>query len=236
MRFESYAQYFEDLILYCALKDVEKGFYIDVGANDPTNDSVTKFFYDRGWRGINIEPLPGKCALLAEKRPRDINLCVGLGNERGKLEIFEADGISTFLEDIAESVHISNNPKRKKSILTLSEVYDRYPPPESNVHFCKIDVEGYERQVLEGVKDWQKFRPWIFCMEATLPLTNTPCHDKWEDILLANDYVFAFAFAINRYYVDAEHEYLLANFAGIEQFLKQNEIVKLRMLPMNLGR
>ena len=41
MRFESYAQFFEDMILYCALKDVDKGFYIDVGANDPTYLSVT---------------------------------------------------------------------------------------------------------------------------------------------------------------------------------------------------
>ena len=87
-RFESYAQCLEDLILYCALKDVENGFYIDVGANDPTIDSVTKFFYDRRWHGINIEPLADKCALLAERRPSDINLCVGLGSERGKLDIF----------------------------------------------------------------------------------------------------------------------------------------------------
>lgn len=94
LRFESYAQLLEDVILYCALKDVEKGFYIDVGANDPTNDSVTKFFYDRGWHGINIEPLPDRCALLAEKRPRDINLCVGLGSEHGKLDIFPNGGLA----------------------------------------------------------------------------------------------------------------------------------------------
>ena len=129
MRFESYSEYLEDMVLYCALKDVDKGFYIDVGANDPIHDSVTKVFYDRGWHGINIEPLPYKCALLAEKRPRDVNLCVGLGNKRDKLDIFEADGISTFLDDIAESVNISNNHKRTRNILTLAEVYNRYPPP-----------------------------------------------------------------------------------------------------------
>ena len=215
MRFESYAQFLEDMVLYCALKDVDKGFYIDVGANDPTNLSVTKFFYDRGWHGINIEPLPDKCALLAEMRPRDINLCVGLGSERGKLSIFETGMASTFLEEFAKG----SNRKRQKNILTLSEVYNNYAPPQSTVHFCKIDVEGYERQVLEGVKDWRKFRPWIFAMEATLPGTGIPCHDKWEDLLLANDYIFAFQLAINRYYVDAEREYLLDNFAKINQFV-----------------
>jgi len=115
--------------------------------------------------------------------------------------------------------------------LTLSEVYDRYCPNQ-DVHFCKIDVEGYERQVLEGVTDWQKFRPWVFAMEATLPGTNIPCHDKWEDILLAHDYVPAAHIAINRYYVDAEREYLLNNFAKINQFIAQNEVVRLEMKPV----
>ena len=225
MRFESYAQFFEDMILYCALKDVDKGFYIDVGANDPTLLSVTKFFYDRGWHGINIEPLTDKCALLSEMRPRDINLCVGLGSERGKLEIFEAGEMSTFLPEFANQ----NTRKRQKNILTLSEVCEQYPPPNQDVHFCKIDVEGYERQVLEGIKDWNKFRPWIFVMESTLPGTDIPCHDKWEDLLLENDYIFAFEFAINRYYVSAEREYLRYNFAKINQFVAQNQIAKMQM-------
>ena len=227
MRFESYAQFFEDLVLYCALKDVDKGFYIDVGANDPTNLSVTKFFYDRGWHGINIEPLPDKCALLAEMRPRDINLCVGLGAKRGKLNLFEDDMNSTFCLEFAPATE----HKRTKTILTLSEVYDRYCPNQ-DVHFCKIDVEGYERQVLEGVTDWQKFRPWIFAMEATLPGTEIPCHDKWEDILLAHDYVPVAHVKINRYYVDVEREYLLLNFAKINQFIEQNDIVRLEMIPV----
>ena len=231
MRFESYAQRLEDLILYCALKDVDKGFYIDVGANDPTKDSVTKFFYDRGWHGINIEPLTDKCTLLAEMRPRDINLCVGLGNERGKLTIYPRGQLTTFSADIAKSVNIPTNSKQQKIILTLAEVCDRYPTPESGVHFCKIDVEGYERQVLEGIKDWRKFRPWIFCIESTLPTTDIPSHQEWEHILLKNDYTLAFRFSVNRYYVDTEREYLLDNFTKIHQFVKENEVVKMSMTP-----
>ena len=36
--FESSAQNFEDVMLYRALGDVETGFYIDVGAQDPIID------------------------------------------------------------------------------------------------------------------------------------------------------------------------------------------------------
>ena len=52
----SYAQNQEDVMLARALAGTTNGFYIDVGAHDPVIDSVTKMFYDRGGRGINVEP------------------------------------------------------------------------------------------------------------------------------------------------------------------------------------
>ena len=88
---------------------------------------------------------------------------------------------------------------------------------------------------MEGIKDWQEFRPWIFAIEATLPGTSIPCHDKWEDLLLQNDYLFAFQLSINRFYVAAEREHLLSNFAKIEQFVAQNDIVKFNMQPIRLN-
>ena len=129
MRFESYAQEYEDLILYCALKDIENGFYIDVGANDPEVLSVTKAFYDKGWHGINIEPLHAVCAKLVAARPRDINLCIGLGKEHGKLELYERNMISTFSEENAVRLKMPPESKKTKIIWTLSEVYEQYAPP-----------------------------------------------------------------------------------------------------------
>ena len=39
-----YAQFYEDYILSIALSNIKKGHYIDVGANSPNIDSVTKHF------------------------------------------------------------------------------------------------------------------------------------------------------------------------------------------------
>ena len=58
--FVSYSQHFEDFILFFLFYNIQKGFYIDVGAFDPNFISVTKAFYERGWYGINIEPIPEK--------------------------------------------------------------------------------------------------------------------------------------------------------------------------------
>ncbi len=67
-------------MLFRALRDVERGFYIDVGAQDPTIDSVTRAFYERGWRGINIEPNEEFFRKLEQDRPHDTNLCTAVGN------------------------------------------------------------------------------------------------------------------------------------------------------------
>ncbi|WET42222.1 hypothetical protein [Citrobacter enshiensis] len=70
MTFISYAQNLEDVVLWKALKNIENGFYIDVGANDPLIDSVTNSFYNNGWHGINIEPINTHFKKLVLERPR----------------------------------------------------------------------------------------------------------------------------------------------------------------------
>lgn len=53
----SFAQNGEDIRLLRAFIEQPTGFWVDVGANHPINDSVTKLFSLRGWRGINVEPV-----------------------------------------------------------------------------------------------------------------------------------------------------------------------------------
>src|SRR5213592_2165760 len=101
MAIVSYAQNGEDVLLDRALRTQPPGFYIDVGANDPVIDSVTKMFYDRGWRGINVEP-GAIFARLAAARPRDVNIQMALSDRAGTREFYEfpdAGGLSTLSAD-----------------------------------------------------------------------------------------------------------------------------------------
>ena len=46
MPFISFAQNLEDVVLYRALKGITHGFYVDVGANSPDEQSVTSSLSD----------------------------------------------------------------------------------------------------------------------------------------------------------------------------------------------
>ena len=83
----SYAQNFEDVYILRAFKGLTDGFYIDIGAYDPDEDSVTKALYDLGWYGVNIEPGPSFDRFV-KSRPRDINLQCAIGLTPGRVSFY----------------------------------------------------------------------------------------------------------------------------------------------------
>jgi FkbM family methyltransferase len=222
--FVSYAQVFEDIILYDVLGDVANGFYIDVGANSPSTDSVTKFFYEEGYHGINLEPLLKEYGELVTDRDRDINLCVAAGEKDGELELYERGGLSTLDVNIAKTWGSVPVPRRIK-IVPLAKICEQYCKAGQEIQFCKIDVEGFEREVLLGF-DFQNWRPKIFVIEATEPGTMIPTHQKWEDILTDNGYEFAYQYGVNRYYTDKNLPELKDKFIGIEALKDKYTIIK----------
>ena len=191
------SQFLEDYILFCVFYDIKFGFYIDVGANDPNIISVTKSFYLKGWYGINIEPLRDKYESLLINRNRDINLNIGVGKSEGNATLYLFGEGSTLFK---ENLNLEKNRTEIK-IYTMKNVCHKYVPKNEEIQFVKIDVEGGERDVLLGY-DFVNYRPKVFCIESTKPGTEIPCHELWEEILLNNDYSFAYQYRINRYYID----------------------------------
>ncbi|WP_236238064.1 FkbM family methyltransferase [Pseudomonas faucium] len=205
MRFVSYAQNYEDVMLWRALKNVQSGFYIDVGANDPVVDSVTKAFYDRGWKGINIEPLQAHYDALVEQRPLDVNLKVAAGEREGDIEIWDCGVRGWGTAD--ESVMETHKATGLAGTLTRVPLYRLATLCESHavgeINFLKIDVEGLEESVLIGM-DFSRFRPWIVVVEATKPNSRVDSYSDWEHILLDQQYSLAYADGLNRFYVSDE--------------------------------
>lgn len=211
MTFISYAQNFEDVTLWRAIKFFEPGIYIDVGANHPTCDSVTRSLYERGWRGINIEPVLHYHEALCTERPKDVNLCVAVGDEENELAFFEQPetGLSTLDIEVAERHRAGGVTfiRRTVKTRTLASICDEYLTSEKPLHFLKIDVEGFEEQVLRGM-DFQKWRPWIILIESAFNI-----EPKWASLILGAGYQFALHDGVNRYYVAMERRELLAPLA-----------------------
>ena len=210
MRMLSYAQNFEDVVLDRAFPHGKPGFYLDIGANEPVTNSITKHFYDLGWHGINVEPGQEPFQKLAEERTRDINLNVGVSDVAGEMTLYEfpLSGASTFSVKEAERHRVAGLPPAERTVATVTLAQLCAEHVTGTIDFLSVDVEGLERQVLAG-GDWKKWRPRIVVVEATEPTTTIPTHEAWEAILLEADYRFALFDGLNRFYVRSEDADLL---------------------------
>ena len=134
---------------------------LDVGAFD---GAYAKIVRDAGFIGriISFEPLSVAYTELLKNSKKDEKWIIApqmaLGNKDGRLPINVSANIvsSSVLE--MEKIHLVGAPGSEYvgteivNIHRLDSIADYYIGPK-NVVFLKIDVQGYEFEVLEGAKD-----------------------------------------------------------------------------------
>ena len=206
--FVSYSQNGEDVVLMRALRHVESGRYIDVGANDPTLDSVTRAFYDRGWAGITVEPVHEYAERQRSERPRDTLIEAAITDDPGGRVVLHQipdTGLSTLVDDVGDahrdagwSVTEVTVPARR-----LDDILDEAGWHDRDIQFMVVDTEGAERAVLDTV-DLSRWRPWVLVVEATEPQSTTPSHDQWESLVVDAGYRFCLFDGLSRFYVCEE--------------------------------
>jgi FkbM family methyltransferase len=205
--FVSFAQNFEDVVLWRLFGERTTGTYVDVGAADPVLDSVTKVFYDVGWRGLNIEPAPHYATKLALARPEDVNLQVCAGAEQGlvMLHVVEDTGLSSISTEVIRAIdsQVLTSINLPVAVERLDSLMSQAGLRPDDIQFLKIDVEGAEDDVLRGI-DFATWRPWVVIVEATRPNSTDPTHERWEHILIDSDYEFCLFDGLNRFYSVAE--------------------------------
>ena len=171
---KSYAQSGEDILLNFIL-DIKKlnkknGFYIDVGALHPDIISNTRFFYKKGWHGINIDALPGSMKKFNKRRKRDINIEAVISNKNEDCDLysFENPALNTISTEQANK-YIATGEKFVKKIKIktqkLQDILNKYADKFERIDLMNIDVEGLDLEVLKS-NDWNKYRPLFILIEC----------------------------------------------------------------------
>ena len=168
--FRSYSQEGEDMILRRMFEGNGPGFYVDIGAHHPKRFSNTYYFYLQGWRGINVDAMPGSMELFNRFRPRDINLEIPVSDTHETLvyHAFEEPALNSFSKELAET-YINKNFRlkftRNLETSTLAEILDQHLPPGQKIDFLSVDVEGLDLKVLRS-NNWQKYQPRFILVEV----------------------------------------------------------------------
>ena len=158
------------MILRRVFESVHKGFYVDVGACHPKRFSNTYFFYKQGWRGINIDAMPGSMDLFNRQRPRDINIETAVSDRKQVLTYyaFNEPALNGFSKTITMLRDGHGNYKLifKKNLetSTLEEILDQYMPKNQNIDFLTIDAEGLDYSILKS-NNWTKYAPGVILIE-----------------------------------------------------------------------
>jgi FkbM family methyltransferase len=176
---KSYSQFGEDIIVYDLFKDlsIQNISYLDIGANNPQYISNTYLFYEKGFRGVLIEPNSALCEKLKTVRPLDTVLNIGIGIDENIKEadfyLFpdEADGLSTFsLEEARhwEEVGMGGTKFKIERVVKMPLLNVNHVIANNFTEcpdFISIDVEGWDLKILKTF-DFEKYSPAVFCVET----------------------------------------------------------------------
>ncbi len=180
----SVAQEGEDLLLLALFGERADGFYVDIGAHHPRKYSNTFVLYERGWRGINIDAMPGSMAAFRASRPGDVNLEVAISDARRVLTYYEFNepALNGFDPDAARrrdgmvpaghGAEAAFRVVAQRPIETtpLAEVLDAHVPNGRAIDLLNVDVEGLDYEVLAS-NNWAKYRPALVLAEDAQVVT-----------------------------------------------------------------
>lgn len=159
-----------------------KGFYLDIGAYHPFIYNNTRWAYELGWRGMNIDPNEQGIKLFNAFRPEDINLNCGVSDENGELMYYTygAEGKNSFVAD-RETV-LAATRSRSVKVRNINDILDEYHI--EYIDFVDIDVEGFDEKIVNTF-NWKKYRPRCVLIEllgqgSVEDVLNTEIHQRMK--------------------------------------------------------
>jgi FkbM family methyltransferase len=212
----SYAQQGEDIALWQILRGalgIERPTYLDIGAHHPVLNNNTFYFYERGARGVLVEPNPALHDVLAQIRPGDALVRAGIGvTAQTEAEFFVIGGsedgqLNTFSRAQAETLVKRSNGRYsiaqvlKVPLLNINDLMRKHwnGPP----NLLSIDTEGFDLPILRSL-DFKRMRPDVICAE-TLEIGGRRVLTEILQLLTQHGYEVRGGSFVNTIFIDRRH-------------------------------
>ncbi len=199
-----YSQWGEDQFIFEFFKDVQKGTYLDVGCFHPFWWSNTCLLHQKGWEGINIDINSTAIDLFNIARPKDVNLCTTINENKSEFKFFFDHAFSpcntldesfkdnfkkSYYERFKKECFINDETKiiKSKSINEILSLANKF----KKIDFLNIDVEGTDLKMLKQLIPNEVIKPGLISIE-----THHADGSKSNDADKISDYLNSFNYKI----------------------------------------
>ena len=190
-----------------------RGYFVDVGANEPQDGSQTWAFEQQGWTGVLIEPQPDLAERLRGARQAKVyGVACSTPQNAGKTLPLYLAGIQSSLEPDFYVAGVQRSGMCEVPIMTLDQVLRDAGAPRP-LDFVSIDVEGHDVEVLRGF-DLAHWRPRLLLIEDVVQSLRLHRH------IVARGYRWVRRTGINSWYVPADAPFQVGAFGRL-QFLRK---------------
>ncbi|MBB4189803.1 FkbM family methyltransferase [Sinorhizobium terangae] len=146
-------------------------FYVEIGANHPISTSSTYLMYQRGARGVLVEPNPELEAMIRTARPEDVlvrSVVLPAPQASATLFIGNAHELSsvnkTYLESFGDFNGIGGI--REQIEVSAIGINELLAPYANKVDFLSIDCEGLDHDLIKAI-DYERIRPAVVQCEPS---------------------------------------------------------------------
>jgi FkbM family methyltransferase len=167
----------EDRRVRAFFGDAASGFFVEVGANHPTEGSQTWHLEQAGWTGVLVEPQPDLAAFLVTAREAQVFAVACSSPDNAGLSLpLHVDGARSALD--RERMAPGSQPGYVVTVptRTLDDILDEAEAP-APIDLLSVDVEGHEIEVLRGF-DAARWQPRLILMEDHVGDLRTHRHLK----------------------------------------------------------
>jgi FkbM family methyltransferase len=196
---EHLGEFGEDIFIRRFFKNLNNGFYVDIGCYHPNKGSLTYYLFKNGWNGLNVDLSKVSIDLFKLERPKDFNINAAVTDFDGDTIFYETGMINQQNSLIKNDSNKKTKVRAYKLNTLLNELNIK------KIDFLNIDAEGNDFKVISSF-DFMKYRPKLISIEQNIynldELLNEDCHQ----LIIKNDYFLASKIGVTCIYVDKKYE------------------------------